>query len=134
MPTTRVEPIKDYMGNIIDASYNMNVKDIYCVTCSNADSFKIDNIKRRLCAITTTCGDLVMSYNDTLTAAAPPAPALPDSLPISLEGRILITDREHPCWFYIPKGIETLYFYCGRAGQFNAIFMDAPDQIDDAPV
>ena len=134
MATTKVAPIKDYLGNVIDGSYNLNAKDIFCVTCSNGDTFKIDDIKRRLCAISTTCGDLVMSYIQQPLAAAPAAPALPASLPLSLEGRILITDREHPSWFYIPKGVETLYFYAGRQGQFNAIFMDAPDQFEDSPV
>ena len=133
MTQTKLEPIKDYLGHIVDGSYNMNVSDIYCVTCANADTFKIDHIKRRVCAISTTCGDLVMSFTQQPLAAAPAPPALPASLPLSLEGRILITDREHPSWFYIPKGVETLYFYCGRAGQFNAIFMDAPEQMEDAP-
>jgi len=134
MATTKAAPIKDYLGNVIDNSYFLDAKDIYCVTCSNGDTFQILNIKRRAVAITTTCGDLIMSYSAQPLAASPAAPALPAGLPLSDEGRILIPDREDPHWFYIPKGVETLFFYAGRQGTFNAIFMDVPDQVEDSPV
>ena len=127
--------IRDYLGNIIDGSYNLiGTKTSYCVTCANGDSFRIAGVQpgpSRLLAIVTSCGDLQMAYVP-ITADPPAATA---TLTPSVNTSLLLmggpTNRVN--YVYIPKDETTLHFYCKRAGTFWAAFLNCPDQMNDDP-
>lgn len=123
----KLTALKDYLGNIVD--YNVDGLNTYCVDAANGDSFKIENVKGNVIGITTTCGELQMSYEEELTTQAPSATA---SLSVSAERRIYIPDRLPMFWRYIPKDVDTIWFYADRTGLFNAVILTVPDQFQDA--
>ena len=125
-------PLKDYLGNLV--TYNQDSVERYCCSPPNGGRFNIERPAKpyNVVGITTTCGDLWCSFT-TAISAAPDAPPGPTPLTNAQGDRFLIVDREPTEWFYVPDSVDTLWFFAGRLGSFEAVFVQAPEQMQDAP-
>ena len=127
---SQLTALKDYLGNTVDGCFNLDSPSTYCVAPDDSDTFYIENISKQgnVIGITTSCGDLQMSFEGEITRSAP-VPR--DALPLSLERRIFIPAGQKIVWRYIPEGTDTIWFFNETAGLFNAVILTCPDQFQD---
>ena len=126
--------IKDYKGNIVDGCFNVDSSQRFNCFPANNDAFAITRPSKpyNLMGLTTTCGDLWCSFTTALSAAPPAPPALPATLTTIAGDRFFIPDREHIVWYYVPADVTLISFFCVRQGSFSAVFVQAPDQMQDS--
>ena len=129
----KLEGLRDYNGNIVDGNYNIDSAQRFCAFPANNDAFAITRPpKYQVMGLTTTCGDLWCSFTASLTATPPAPPVLPATLTNISGNRFLVPDREHLVWYYVPDDVVTISFFCVRQGSFCAVFVQGPDQMQDA--